>query len=137
MSVVKHIVRPVFGVLAAVLAVGAVSSCDLPYELSGDCSDELRSAMRVDIVDSLTGAPAAAGATVWVRGNAFLDSVHVADSATTAAAAYWMEDKVRGGTYSVEVRKAGYRVWVRESIRIDADRCHVRSFAFVTARLQR
>jgi len=124
-------------VLSLVIMVGVFSGCNLAYELSGDCSDELRSAMRVDVVDSLTGAPAAAAATVWVRSSTFLDSIRVPDSVASATAAYWMEDKVKGGTYSVEVRKAGYRQWLRDGIRIDADRCHVRSFAFITARLQR
>lgn len=124
-------------VFSLVILTGVFSGCNLAYQLSGDCSDELRSAMRVDVVDSLSGAPAAAAATVWVRSSTFLDSVRVPDTVASATAAYWMEDKIKGGTYSVEVDKAGYRQWLRDGIRVDADRCHVRSPAFVTARLQR
>ncbi len=113
-----------------------LTGCNLAYGLSGACTDELRSAIRVDVVDSVSGTPAAAGASVWLRSVAFADSVLVPDTVRTATAQTWWEDKVTAGTYSVEVRKPGYRPWTRSHLRVEANRCHVTTFAFLTARLQ-
>ena len=134
---VQPFLVPLRRIACVVGVVSVVASCNLPYELSSACSDELRSAVRVDVVDSTTGLPAAGGAIVWLRSSTFIDSVIVPDTVTIATAQYWMEDRVKAGTYSVEVRRPPYRVWLRDGIKIEANRCHVTTFAFITARLQR
>jgi hypothetical protein len=122
--------------LAVVMAFCLVgTSCEIATATV--CTDELRSVIRVDVFDSVTGAPAAAGATVLLEGTLFRDSVAVPDTATSATAHYWLEDKVKAGSYNVQVRKPGYRLWARNDVRLASDGCHVSTFEFLSARLQR
>ena len=124
-----RIVGTVFVVLGPLL----VASCG--SMVGTGCTAELRSVIQLDALDSISLAPGAAGATVWLRGP-FSDSLTVPDTATSSLVHLWFEDRVTAGTYSLQIRKAGYRDWARTGIRIDANRCHTTTFDHVTALLQ-
>lgn len=90
----------------------------------------------VQVKDSVTLAPAAAGATLIVvdPGTGYRDSTSYAVGsgkdqwALTAAGEH-------AGTYTLTVSKAGYRDWVRTNVVVTKDACHVQPVAF-TALLQ-
>ena len=99
------------------------------------CTLELRSVIQLDILDSVTRAPAAADATVLLRGP-FTDSLTVPGTSTSSVAHVWTDDKVKPGTYSLAVRKPGYRPWSQTGIQVEWDRCHSTTFDHATALLQ-
>jgi hypothetical protein len=105
--------------------------------ITSDCGDELRSVIELSVFDSLTGAPAAGGATVLLHGTVFSDSLTLPDTLTSANAQTWWEDKVTAGTYSVQVRKPGYKLWTSSDIHVRADACHVTTNVALKALLQR
>jgi len=96
------------------------------------CTDELRMSLAVYVIDAITGASAASGATLIVHSAAFQDSVML----TRDGPYRQFEDAAGGGVYQIVVRKPGYRDWSQSGIRIESDRCHVESPAIVTALLQ-
>jgi hypothetical protein len=114
--------------------LGVTLGCATPAETV--CTAILYGVIEVDVVDSISRVPAAAGATVWLRGP-YSDSLTVPDSATSSLATIWTEDHVKAGTYSVQVQKSGYHLWNRAGIRVEADRCHTTTFARLTVLLQR
>jgi hypothetical protein len=116
--------------MAASLAL--VLSC----QLETMCTAELRSVIQLDILDSATGAPAAAGATVLLRGP-FTDSLVIPDTSTSSLAHVWSEDRVKSGTYSLLIQKPSYRDWSQSGIRIEANSCHTTTWDHVTALLRR
>lgn len=99
------------------------------------CTAELRAVIRVDILDSVTRAPAASGATVLIRGP-FWDSLVVSDTSTVPTAHVWFEDRVKRGTYSLLIQKSGYRDWTQTGLRVEANSCHTTTFDDIVALLQ-
>src|SRR5690349_6358979 len=74
------------------------------------CPDILRMSLSVSVFDAATGSPAATGATVIVHSAAFQDSVVLAGEVAPPLAPYVVyEDRAKAGTYSVTVKKTGYR----------------------------
>jgi hypothetical protein len=128
----RRLARTVAALSLTQLAFGA---CTLP---TMTCTQELRSSLLVFVVDAGTGASAAVGATVIVRGAAFRDSVVIAHEATPPGAAYYaFENEAVPGVYDVVVRKSGYLEWQQAAVEIRGGRCHVDQPARVTAMLQR
>ena len=102
------------------------------------CPDILRMSLSVSVFDAATGTPAATDATVIVHSSAFQDSVVLTQEVAPPLAPYMVfEDRAKAGTYSVIVRKSGYRDWQQNGVVIRADRCGVTSPAIVTANLER
>ena len=120
----------VSAVMAASLAL--VAGCSSLLETG--CTAELRSVIQLDILDSVTRAPAAAGATVLLRGP-FTDSLVIPDTSTSSLAHVWFEDRVKAGTYSLLIQKPSYRDWSQSGIRIAANGCHTTTRDHVTALL--
>src|SRR5438105_4607083 len=116
---------PIRALLIA-LAVGACSGGPLAV-----CTDELRVSLRVSVVDAVTGASAATGSTIILRGAAFQDSVVLTEDAPYVR----YENAAGPGIYNVTVRKQGYRDCVQR-VRIQRGRCHVEPQTQVTALLQ-
>lgn len=89
------------------------------------CTAELRSTIVVHVTDARTGAAAALGSTVMVRGGAVYDSVFVNTVGTPATQAYmaW-EDRVKAGRYTVTVRKPGYTPFVKTDVDVVGNQCH-------------
>jgi hypothetical protein len=105
---------------------------------SGDkCTLIATTSLVVDVVDSTSGAPAAAGSTVVVRGTAGGDSIVVAgDPPDRLTARVWFEDRVPAGLYTITVRRAGYAPWSARDVRIEARGCHVQNAVHLVVRLQ-
>jgi len=123
-------------VICAVIAasLARVLGCSSLVETA--CTADLRSVIQLDILDSVTRAPAAAGATVLLRGP-FTDSLIIPDTSTSSLAHVWFEDRVKAGTYSLLIQKPSYREWSQTGIRIEANRCHTTTRDHVTALLRR
>jgi hypothetical protein len=117
----------------AVLAGCSTSSVE-PLRV---CTAELRSTIIVNVTDAKTSASAAAGSTVIVRGATFYDSVFVTTLVLPPSTAYlgW-EDRIKGGRYTVQVRKPGYLDWIKTDVDVPSDECHSGPGPVVTATLQ-
>ncbi len=113
------------------------ASCGSPTGGGGfSCTGELLPAIEVDVFDARTGTPAAAGATVLLSGSAQDSVTAPSTSGALVIAKVWYEDRVKAGSYSVTVRKAGYSDWTQSNIRVQFDRCHVQTFERLAARLE-
>jgi hypothetical protein len=89
-------------------------------------------ALRIQVVDSITNGTIGAGeVTVVAIDGAFRDSMTVSGHTSRVLMA-----TERGGTYRVEARAPGYKLWVREEVIVTEDDCHPHPVDLV-ARLQR
>jgi hypothetical protein len=70
-------------------------------------------AVTVEVRDADSDAPAAVGAVATARSDAFVDTLRVLDKSRL------MTQLADTGTYHIEVRKAGYRTWTAESVRVE------------------
>jgi hypothetical protein len=119
---------------ALVVLAGCGASSVEPLRV---CTLELRSTLVVNVTDARTGAAAAGGATVIVRNAAFYDSVFVTTPFPAPTTAYFgMEDRVKGGRYTVQVRKPGYIDWIKTDVDVPSDACHSGPGPSVAAILQ-
>jgi hypothetical protein len=118
--------------LVALAAVLAAAACDGPTEF---CAAVGRPALAVAVADSLTGAPAAAGATLVARARGGAP----ADSSTGERDDQVLYGGGEGaGVYEVMVRKAGYREWRRPAVEVEASgECRAVQTVHLTARLAR
>ena len=101
----------------ALLAVGAVAqACSSPLVA---CNYNAFYGLTIVVTDSATGLPLGAPETiVAVRDGAYTDSLEVFGNEFYGAVE-------RGGTYSVNVQRVGYRVWLQNAVRVREDECHV------------
>jgi len=118
-------------VLAATLGPCLISACDLPTGCAGVGAPNV----AVTVIDSLTGTPAAAGATLLTydlnRGGVRVDSV------TGRTDTEVLQGSIdRRGRFSVFVRKTGYRDWSVPAVTV-RDGCPAIQTARLTARLAR
>lgn len=111
-----------------IASIGLMSGCDLP--LGTGCYTYANPGLRVDVVDSVSGAgvAAAAGARVIARAGTYADTALL--QSPHVALAY-----ERAGTYTVAVEHPAYLPWSRSGVRVHEDECHVVPTA-LTARLQ-
>lgn len=121
-----------FRVVAAACVVGV--GCSRMPEAARVCTMELRSTITVRVYNAVTGAVESPGATVVVRGGAVYDSVIAPATAGEQAYVAW-EDKVRGGSYTITVRKPGFTDWTGTA-EVKQDECHAGPGPLVDARLQ-
>jgi hypothetical protein len=96
-----------------VLAVAANGCSELV------CTTQPRPAIKAEIRDSITNAPAALGASLIVTNPAVYDSSTFPYESPIVLSA----GNATAGTYTVRVRKAGYRLWERTGIVVKGDRC--------------
>jgi hypothetical protein len=121
-------VKPIIS-LCLLLSVGG---CGLVE--GSACDDSVRPAIRLSVVDSLTGGPITAPELIAKAStSSYMDSVRVssADAANEVQLAF-----EHAGTFTVDVTAAGYVAWRRTGIRVTEGDCHVRT-ASVVARLRR
>jgi len=124
------------GLAAVISATLATISCEEP--LTVECLSVPVAGLRVAVVDSITLSPPAE-ATLVARSPAFVDSIgpvepsRVTTTQRDTLVLYAAVD--RPGTYSVQVRSPGYSEWLRTTVAVTADACHVRTVT-LTARLQ-
>ena len=108
-----------------------ITGCDSGIFGTG-CDLSLEPALRVDVVDSVSGAGvlAAQGARVVARDGAYADTAAVSSGQAFLAAG-------RGGTYAVTVEHPEYRPWSRSDVQVREGRCDRPDMVVITARLQR
>jgi len=108
-------------------------SCSQPPSEPVVCTALYAYGITVTVVDSLSGAPVGAGATVIATDGAYADTVtHHAGSANDFPFGTAGE---RAGTYAVTVLKSGYDAWTRSGITVTRNVCHVNGVA-ITAKLR-
>ena len=83
------------------------------------CTAQPRPAIKAEIRDSLTNAPADSGASLIVTNHAVYDSTAFAFELSYVQSAA----NGRAGVYTVRVREAGYRLWERTEVVVNGDRC--------------
>ena len=83
------------------------------------CTAQPRPAIKAEIRDSITNAPAALGASLIVTNQAVYDSTMFSYESSYALSA----GNATAGTYTVRVRKSGYRLWEQTGIVVHGDRC--------------
>lgn len=108
-----------------VTIAGAVSPSACAY----GCDDYLGPALTIEIVDSRTRQPVAAGSTIAVVGRTFTDTVAYGSNASENSRRYVVdENEMDAGLYLVLVRKPGHETWSRP-VQVTTNRCHVRPVA--------
>lgn len=103
-----------------VVAAAAITGCDLPFTRA--CTTDFRYGVVVEVRDSVTGAPAAAGARLVVRDGAYADT---SDQLPFTEPLMLQAAGERGGRYDLTVQKPDYRDWTRTGVRVWEDGCHV------------
>ncbi len=88
--------------------------------------------ITVTVVDSVSGAPAGAGATLVVQDGAYSETI--THSATSPDYSFSAAGE-RPGRYSLSVTRSGYKAWSASGVTVTKDACHVKGVA-ITARLQ-
>lgn len=117
-------VRPALALVLCLIAILVVSCAD------SICAGVGLPAVAVTIFDAQTGARAAAGASLILRSPACIDTVvGVADDQVLAGCTDYE------GTYTVTVRKPGYRDWTQSTVEV-RDTCSLETRRF-DVRLER
>ncbi len=124
------------GRLFVAIALLSVAGCDLLDDNTGlACTANFVFGLEVAVQDSSTGAPAASGAQLIAQDGAWADTVAFPSNRPDLDAQPLVSAGERPGTYTVTVRKAGFRDWQRSGVVVTADECHVHPVD-LTARLQ-
>ena len=106
------------------------------------CTTEARPAIRVEVLDSISGSPVRGHVRVVARDGSQMfefDSQDIvlpptADPDTVVFGPFYLAHE-RAGTYDVAVEAQGYRLWQATSVRVRNGECHVQT-AELTALLQ-
>lgn len=117
-----------FSLLAIALVFGG---CD-PVSPGNDCP-ERRPAIVLDVVDSVSNAPAAAGAHAEVRINGGYTGVLIAISPSVMQLSPELGE---AGVHEVTVSKDGYHTWRKSDVRVENGKCGIVTTR-LTVRLQR
>ncbi|MDQ6717851.1 MAG: carboxypeptidase-like regulatory domain-containing protein [Gemmatimonadota bacterium] len=116
------------------MPIVAVSpACSAPAGGGTYCTALFAFGISVSVVDSATGVPAAAGATVIASEGSYADSVVVPSGGSPTIPIGLAGE--RAGTYTVTVRKSGYKTWTKGDVAVTKDECHVKGVP-VTAKIQ-
>ena len=97
----------------------------------GDCTDEARPGIAVDLRDAGSNEPITVAARVIARDGAYAETVEIETNGSWIPLAHERE-----GSYTVTVDAVGYRLWSRSGIPVIDGGCHVRTVK-LTARLER
>ncbi len=97
------------------------------------CNAIYIAAVHVTVVDSATGAPAAAGVKAVLKQNGV-----AVDSASASLDAQEMNLGGSAGTYDLILTRPGYLTWARSGISVlSKNRCRQPETVFITARIQK
>jgi hypothetical protein len=128
--------RPRSIALATALTAAVASGCGSLFD-TRDCTTEFVYGLQVDVVDSLTGAPAGRGAVVIARDGSYADTAKSQlPPGSPAEGQTLLLAGERRGTYEVTVQRPGDQAWRQAGVRVTGDACHVRP-THLTARLAR
>lgn len=115
---------------------GALLGCQSVAEPArGPCTADIRPAVDVRVVDSLSGAPLIGRTSLILLDGTFRDSMTTSSDAATNYLRGTPLSYERAGTYVVRVRRSGYATWQRANVGVTADECHVQTVQ-IEARLQ-
>ena len=89
----------------------------------------------VYVKNSVTNTGTASGASLVVREGAYKDSVAFPDARPDLNDLNLNAAGERVGTYEVAVSKPGYATWIKSSVRVTKNECHVNTVQ-LTALLQ-
>ena len=118
--------------LLLVLTTASCSSITSPR----GCSTDYVYAVNVQVKDSVSNAMSASGAQMIARDGIYVDSVSAAANRPEVDALPLHAAGEREGTYTVTVRKSGFRDWTRANVQVTKGECHVNAVN-LTALLQR
>jgi hypothetical protein len=114
-------------VVVAVVASGCSGSTEPA------CAGVAVPGLAIDVKEAASGLLLRRDVTIVVATNGFQESVTLTPGSPTGP---WSGAFERSGTYTVTVRRPGYREWVRSNVVVErADRCHVQTTS-VTAELE-
>ena len=105
--------------LALAALMGLLSACGGTTDPIA-CTEQFVFGLTVEVVDSLSGAPRAEGATLTLRDGVYVESTTESFDGLSMSGA-----GERPGTYVVTLARAGYHTWSRTGVVISADECHV------------
>lgn len=119
------------------LAAGFISATTGCTSATEGCYAIALASIEIDVVDAVTGAPAAAGSTVVLQSGTWRDSVAAPTFPDSLLTAYvWYEDLAGPGEYTVTVYKPGYQPWTETRVRVGSSRCGVSGLSRITAMLR-
>ena len=121
--------------LVLLIALLTTAGCDLLDSPGVYCTENFVFGLEVAVQDSSTGAAAASGAQLIAQEGAWADTVGFPSDRPDLDALPLVSAGERPGTYTVRVRKSGFRDWQRTGVVVTADECHVHPVE-LTARLQ-
>ena len=116
------------------LSVLAVAGCGLIS--APNCTLTFDPAVEVVVQDSVSGAMIASGAQLIAREGTYADSMSLPANRADLDSKSLSAANERAGTYTVTVRKPGYREWTRSNVQVEQEVCHVRTVR-LTALMQR
>ena len=117
-----------FSFVACILLFGG---CDI-LSPDNDCPRR-RPSIVLDVVDSVSNAPAAAGADAEVRFNGGYTGVLIAVSPSVMQLSPELGE---AGVHEVTVSKDGYKTWRKSDVRVESGKCGLVTTR-LTVRLQR
>jgi hypothetical protein len=121
-------------IVVLALAVASMTGCSLIF--SPDvCTDNVAAGVTVLVQDSASGARVASGAQLSAREGAYADFSSYPANHPELDSLPLQGAWERRGTYSVTVRRAGYRDWTRHNVSVTKGPCHVNTVT-LTALLQ-
>ena len=85
------------------------------------CDAVLKHGLGLVVLDETSGSPIASEVTVTVTEGTYTETVTI----PPGGAPFVSLAAERPGTYRVEVQASGYLTWVRQSVRVTKDDCHV------------
>ncbi|GJG85465.1 hypothetical protein tb265_06460 [Gemmatimonadetes bacterium T265] len=117
----SHSALAVFGALL-------LAGCSTAPDGGVICTAVFAYGVVVEIRDSVSGAPLAAGARGAVHDGAYVDSLRPAEAVSSDTTSLYSREAAgeRAGTYAIEVVRSGYRTWTKSGVTVTRDACHVR-----------
>lgn len=110
-------INRIVGIVA--LAVASLTGCETVIDPIA-CTEIFAYGLSVEVVDSITGAPRATGATLTLTEGSYVESTTESFDGRTMLGA-----GERAGTYGVVVERPDYMTWTAAPVVIGADECHV------------
>jgi hypothetical protein len=115
--------------LLALLAPLALAACE-GLSTPRVCPGVVQPSVRLTVEDAMSGTNVTPGASVVLRSGAYADSLVAPPGVNSVGVGN------RAGTFTLTVRRAGYELWTRTDVRVEAGPCGAATVE-LTARLNR